>query len=108
MTPGPSLDRTLGLRAPSVPTCSLNVHVPWPVDERVGHLADLINAEGLGPVSKRELVAALIQTAEEAALPLWDRVLRYRRAAVGDAAFWAPEDQDPIDFEERKRGRKPL
>lgn len=107
MDSGPTTQRTLNLTDRSVPTCSLNVSVPWPVDERLSQLANLVNAEGLGPTSKRELAAALVQTADETALQLWERVLRYRRATVGDAAFWVPQDVDPIAFEARKRGRPP-
>jgi hypothetical protein len=107
MASGPSLLRSLHLTDRSVPVCPLNVQVPWPVDERLGRLVDLVTAEQLGPTSKKELAAALVMTAEESGLELWDRVLRYRRATVGDAAFWLPSDHDPIEFEERKRGRRP-
>lgn len=107
MTPGPILSRELDLTDKSVSTCPLNVPLPWPVDERLARLVDLVAEERLGPTSKRELAAALIQTAEESGLQLWDRVLRYRRATVADAAFWLPNDLDPVQFEERKRGRRP-
>jgi hypothetical protein len=105
MAEGPALSRALELTDPAVPRCSLNVHVPYPVDERLRRLAALVNAEKLGPTSKKELAAALIQTAEEDALPLWDRVLRFRNATVGNAAFWVPDTDDPVEFEGRERGR---
>jgi hypothetical protein len=70
-------------------------------------LAGLVNAEKLGPTSKRELAAALIQTADESGLQLWDKVVGYRRATVGDAAFWVPDTDDPIAFAGRKSGPKP-
>lgn len=107
MDPGPSISRTLDLTDTSVPACPLNVPVPWPIDQRLGRLARLVAEDKLGPTSKRELVAALIQTAEQSGLQLWDRILRYRRATVGDAAFWVPEDLDPITFDARARGRPP-
>jgi hypothetical protein len=102
---GPTIPSHLELTDRSVPTCALNVPLPWPVDERVGRLAALIAAEKLGPIAKKELVAALIQTAEESGLQLWERVLRYRHATVADAAFWLPSDEAEMTFEERKRGR---
>jgi hypothetical protein len=107
MTSGPSLDRALNLTDRSVPGCLLNVDVPWPVDQRLIRLVDLVAAEKLGPTSKRELAAALIQTAEPEGLWLWDRVLRYRNGTVGEAAFWVPGDEDPITFDARKLGRRP-
>jgi hypothetical protein len=106
MTTGPTIARSLELPDRSVPTCSLTVDVPWPVDQRLLRLVGLIDSERLGPSSKSELAAALIQNAEPAGLWLWDRVLRYRRATVGDAAFWVPTDEDPIPFDGRKPGRR--
>jgi hypothetical protein len=107
MADGPTLDRTLKLQNASVPVCPLNVDVPWPVDERLIRLVDLVAEEDLGPTSKRELAAALVFTAEESALAIWDRILRFRRGTVGDAAFWVPDDQTTITFAERKAGRRP-
>jgi hypothetical protein len=107
MQSGPSILRALDLTDKSVPSCLLNVEVPWPVDQRLTQLVDLVAAEKLGPTTKRELAAALIQTAEESGLQLWDRVMTYRRAKVGDAAFWLPADLDPLTFEARKQGRRP-
>jgi hypothetical protein len=107
MNPGPTLARDLGLTDRTVPGCPLNVEVPWPVDERLGRLVDLIASDKLGPTSKRELAAALIQTADESGLQLWDKVVTYRRSTVGDAAFWLPRDQDPLTFESRRQGRRP-
>jgi hypothetical protein len=108
MATGPSLPRSLRLKDANVPTCALNVRVPHPVDERLRRLADLVNATNVGPTSKKELAAALIQTAEETPLQLWDRVMRFRDATVGDAAFWLPETEDEITFEARERGRPSL
>jgi hypothetical protein len=108
MTSGPTIARTLELTDRSVTGCKLNVDVPWPVDQRLIRLVDLVAAEKLGPTSKRELAAALIQTAEPEGLWLWDRVLRYRNATVGDAAFWVPNHEDPITFDNRKLGRRPV
>ena len=102
--PGPTLVRSLDLTDKSVPTCPLNIDIPWPVDERLGRLVDLVAAEKLGPTSKRELVAALIQTADASGLQLWDKVLTYRRSTVGDAAFWLPASTDQLTFEDRRRG----
>jgi hypothetical protein len=106
MANGPRIERDLELTDASVPTCPLSVGVPWPVDQRLLHLVDLVDADKLGPTSKLELAAALIQTAEADGLWLWDKVLRYRRATVGDAAFWIPGDEDPITFDARKPGRR--
>ncbi len=105
MARGPSLSRSIRLADATIPPCSLNIQVPWPVDERLRRLAELMNGEGLGPTSKKELGAALIQTAEETPLQLWDRVLKFRNATVGDAAFWLPASEDPIVLEARQRGR---
>jgi hypothetical protein len=107
MTSGPTIPRALGLTDRSVPTCPLNIDVPWPVDQRLIQLVDLVAAEKLGPTSKRELAAALIQSADESGLQLWDRVVTYRRATVGDAAFWLPESSETLTFEGRKQGRRP-
>jgi hypothetical protein len=107
MTSGPTLSRSTELTDRSVPTCSLNVPVPWPVDQRLTQLVRLVTAEKLGPTAKHELVAALIQTADASGLQLLDKVLTYRRATVGQAVFWLPADQDPVTFEERKLGRPP-
>jgi hypothetical protein len=104
---GPTLSRALDLTGPDVPKCSLNVQVPWPIDERLTRLVDLVAAEKLGPTSKWELAAALIQTAPEDGLALWDKALALRRATVGQATFWLPDDVDPVTFTERKRGRRP-
>lgn len=106
MDSGPTIPRALDLTDSSVPSCPLSVDVPFPVDQRLMRLVDLVTADKLGPTSKRELAAALIQTAEQSGLELWSRVLSYRRATVGDAAFWLPEDLDPITFEARKQGRR--
>jgi hypothetical protein len=105
---GPTLLRELELLDKTVPTCPLNVDVPWPVDQRLIQLVDLVSADKLGPTSKRELAAALIQTAPESGLELWDRVLTYRRCTVGKAAFWLPDDSETITFDARKPGRRPL
>jgi hypothetical protein len=107
MTSGPKIPRSLDLTDASVPTCPLNVDVPWPIDERLRRLVDLVADEKLGPTSKKELAAALIQAADETGLQLWDKVVRYRETTVGDAAFWLPEDEDLITFEGRKPGRRP-
>ena len=107
MPDGPQVDRTLDLTDPTVPWCPLAVDVPWPIDERLQRLVDLVADEKLGPTSKREVAAALIQTAEESGLAIWDRVLRFRRAKVGDAAFWMPADEAIISFSARTPGRKP-
>ena len=104
---GPRIDRSLLLQDSSVPTCSLNTEVPWPVDERLDRLVGLIAGDQLGPSSKRELAAALIQTAPESGLELWDRVLRFRRSTVGESAFWVPSDETMIAFSERKSGPRP-
>lgn len=104
--PGPSLPRDLDLVDPAVPTCSLTIDLPWPVDERLARLVDRVAADKLGPTSKRELAAALIQTAPDSGLALWDNVLRYRQSTVGEAAFWLPADEDPLTFGERKPGRR--
>lgn len=103
---GPTLARDLRLRNRTVPMCPLNVDVPWPVDERLVRLVDLVHADSLGPTSKRELAAALIQTAEASGLAMWDRVMRFRNSTVGDAAFWVPEDETPVSFMARKPGRR--
>lgn len=105
MDDGPTIQRSLDLTDVSVPAAQLNVPLPWPIDERLNRLVGLIAMDKLGPTTKRELTAALIQTAEPTALQLWERVLRYRRATVGDAAFWVPEAVDPIVFDARQRGR---
>jgi hypothetical protein len=105
MSEGPKLDRGLDLDSPGVPRCSLNLSVPWPIDQRLGKLVDLVHSRRLGPTSKRELAAALIQSAETDALALFAKVVEYRDSTVGDAAFWMPEELDPIPFEERKLGR---
>lgn len=106
MADGPSIDRNLDLTDPNVPTCALTLTVRWPVDERLGQLAELVNTEKLGPTTKVELASALIQTAEPNPLWLFDKVMHYRRATVGDAAFWIPDEVDPVPFEARKPGRK--
>lgn len=106
MDSGPTIPRELDLTDKTVPTCPMSFDVPWPIDQRLTRLVDLVTADKLGPTSKRELAAALVQTAEESGLQLWDRVLTYRRASVGDAAFWLPEDLDPIAFEGRRPGRR--
>ena len=103
---GPELSRSLRLTDAAVPTCSLNVEVPWPIDERLDRLVELIHAEDLGPSSKRELAAALVQTAPTSGLELWDRVLRLRRSTVGDTAFWLPDDTDVCGFRARRAGRR--
>jgi hypothetical protein len=105
MEAGPELDRTLALRSPSVPTCALSLGVPWPIDERLRRLVDLVNADNLGPTSKRELAAALIQSAETDPLSLYSKVVSYRASTVGDAAFWMPNELDSIPFEGRRPGR---
>jgi hypothetical protein len=108
MTDGPKLHRDLSLVERTVPMCPMNVDVPWPVDERLLRLVDLVHDESLGPTSKRELAAALIYAAPASGLEMWDRIVTYRRASVGDAAFWVPGDSDPtIAFAERKSGRRP-
>ena len=106
MTPGPTINRSLKLKNPSVPPCSVNVDVPWPVAERLGRLAELVNADDLGPTTMKELAAALIQDADEAPLPLWDKVMRYRSTTVGECAFWLPADQAELTFAARKPGRR--
>ena len=103
--PGPQLARALSLTDSSVPTCSLNVDVPWPVDERLDRLVGLVLDEQLGPTSKRELAAALIHGAPNSGLELWDRVLTFRRATVGECAFWLPPDEETCVFRERRQGR---
>jgi hypothetical protein len=105
MAQGPTIARQLDLTDSSVPTCSLSVTVPWPVDQRLIKLVELVATTKLGPTSKRELAAALIQTADTSALQLWDKVLTYRRATVGDAAFWLPDVDDSVTFEPRMPGR---
>lgn len=105
MSNGPAIARQLGLTDSSVPTCALNVAVPWPIDQRLIKLVELVATEKLGPTSKRELAAALIQAADESGLQLWDKVMRYRHATVGEAAFWLPEAGDPIEFAARIPGR---
>jgi len=105
MSQGPTIARHLDLRDSSVPDCSLNVKVPWPVDQRLIKLVDLVAADKLGPTTKRELAAALIQAADESGLQLWDKVLSYRHATVGDAAFWLPDADDPLTFAPRVPGR---
>lgn len=80
--------------------------VPWPVDQRLIKLVDLVHADKLGPTSKRELAAALVQTAPESGLELWDRILTFRKATVGDAAFWVADDVEVIEFDARKQGRR--
>ena len=105
--PGPTIGRDLKLRDPSVPTAPLSITVPYPVDERLLRLVDLVNEDDdFGSTSKLQLGAALIQAAEANPLWLWDKVVRYQRATVGEAAFWVPEGVDPITFEERKPGRR--
>ena len=106
MDHGPTLLRSLLLRDSTVPRCSLGIAVPWPVDERLARLAQAVEAEHLGPTSKHELGAALVQTAPDTALELWDRVLTYRRSTVGDAAFWLPDDAEILEFSVRKPGRR--
>jgi hypothetical protein len=108
MATGPTIARVLKLRNASVPRCPLSVDVPWPVDERLLRLVELVDEDGLGPTSKRELAAALIQTTEPSGLWVWDKVLRFREATVGEAAFWIPGDEDPITFDGRKPGRRPV
>jgi hypothetical protein len=103
---GPTLDSSLRLTEATVPTCSLNVELPWPVDERLGRLVDLVRDEGLGPTSKRELAAALLYAASPAGLQLWEAVVNYRRATVRDAAFWASKDDERVTFQPRKPGPK--
>lgn len=105
MDDGPTIPRDLDLTDRSVPTCPLSVTVPWPIDERLKRLVDVVAADKLGPTSKKELAAALIQNAEPSAVWLFDKVMQYRHAQVGNAAFWLPDEQDPITFEPRKPGR---
>lgn len=106
MTPGPKIARDLDLTDTSVPTCPLSISVPWPVDERLQRLVEVVAADKLGPTSKKELAAALIQAAEPSSIWLFDKVMQYRHAKVGDAAFWLPGEEDPVTFEERKPGRR--
>jgi hypothetical protein len=81
--------------------------VPWPTDERLRRLVELVEADDdFGDTSKPELVSALIQAAEPDAVWLWDRILRFKRATVGQAAFWVPDDEDPITFDPRPPGRR--
>ncbi len=108
MDNGPQIPRDLGVKDASVPWCPLNVDVPWPIDQRLAELVDLVHDDHLGPTSKRELAAALIQTAPLSGLELWDRVLSYRRSTVGDVAFWIPPDVEVIQFSARKQGRRPI
>jgi hypothetical protein len=97
--------RILELTDGSAPTCDLNIRLPRVIDERLARLVDLVAADKVGPTNKRELAAALIFAAEPGGLALWDKLLSYRRATVGDAAFWVPDDDDLVPLGRRRPSR---
>jgi hypothetical protein len=83
---------------------NLGVNVPVPVSERVDSLAELLYAEGHGPVARKELVAALILAASTEPARLAEHLSSYRRARVRDALVGQPPSGNVISFAVRAPG----
>jgi hypothetical protein len=87
-----------------------NVTWPAPVDERLKALLEAaVEAGEAHPLSRSELLAALVCTAPADGDALRQMLDRYRRAKVGDIAIRPPgsdvADQDVIVLSERRPGR---
>jgi hypothetical protein len=83
---------------------SLAVDVPIPVSERLDALLDLIYREGLGRVSRKELVAALLHAAPADVADLSDALSRYRRATVRDTHLGEDRGGKVVRFPQRAPG----
>jgi hypothetical protein len=87
------------VRCPYVQT---NVRWPLPVDQRLNELVSLLGNAGT-PVTRSQLVAALVARAPAAASELQELVVRYKRQSAGSVVLQTRGDIMPA---KRRPGRR--
>ncbi len=80
-------------RLPQCQEQQVSVGLPAPINERLDQLVELADEEG-AKTSRKELLAALILSAPEAAEELARAVIDYRKARARDAAVGG--DASPV------------